>query len=180
VAALPILALAIYLVIQQLPAKDPELKQDSISMKPENKVVVNKEESSTANDSVTVDTIMSRLKSNTATEKVLKTSDSLEIIENGQPLSEIIRRIGEPQGLFELKVSDKIILYYAGDLKIELINGKVVNLPSDFNEKLKRAMQEKEQTGAPQSGKWKAIQKTGQLMKAKIRSLLTIFKKSET
>ena len=64
-------------------------------------------------------------------------------VENGQTLSEVIEILGKPQGQVELKEQGKLLVYYTGAQKVELINGRVVNLPDDFHENLERAIREK-------------------------------------
>ena len=193
IAALAVLLLAVCFIIQGLLVKDPDLKQDSVYSGAEN-TAADIEDSSTAVDivkseklidnviseavitNVTPESIMDRIKSRKATGRTRKTPATLQIIENGQTLSEVVHRIGDPKGLFEIKHTDTIFLYYPGDLKIELIKGKVVNLPSDFNEKLKQAFPGKEQEVAVQIGTWNKIKKRGRLMQGKIKSLLRKFK----
>jgi hypothetical protein len=121
--ALPLLALAIYAVLQRLSPPALISLVDSISLNSGN----------TDN----------RVGTNTAVDKTQNIDICSKRVENGQTLSEVIEILGEPQGRVELKEQGKLLLYYVGSQKIELMNGRVVNLPADFLENLKRAVREK-------------------------------------
>jgi hypothetical protein len=100
--ALPLLALAIYAVLQRLSPPALISLVDSISLNSGN----------TDN----------RVGTNTAVDKTQNIDICSKRVENGQTLSEVIEILGEPQGRVELKEQGKLLLYYVGSQKIELMN----------------------------------------------------------
>ena len=196
VVILAVLGIAVALFFLMPVDEEPESMPEPVSAGAEN-IITNIEESCTAAvdsvksettngnvsaettiETVTPELLMDRIKSYNVTGKTRQKPATLQVIENGQTLSEVIHKIGDPQGLFEIKDTHTIFLYYTGDLKVDLINGRVVNLPEDFNEKLKEAYFGKEHKTAVHPGAWQKIKKRGRLMKGKIKFLLGNFKKS--